>query len=140
LLFSPAIAKGGAAQNLRHLRAALLRQKLRRLVAVVALEDADLDQLVRLELLSGGPHQRVADAFVTDLQHGLQVMSERAQVTALLAGHRALASRGPAERRATKSSCCSGMSPSALATGVKLRRWSGQAPRALSASRCSGVG
>src|SRR6267154_2398730 len=41
---------------------------------------------------------------------------------------------------AANSSCCSGMRPSFFATGAKLRRCSGHAPRRSSASRWSGVG
>lgn len=69
MLLAPPVEQRRASQYLRDVRSGPLREQLRRLVPVLrrGFADADLDQLVRFELLPCLPDHRFADAFVAHL-------------------------------------------------------------------------
>src|SRR5207248_92530 len=119
-----------APEDLRHLRAGLLRQPLRPLVPILwgALADAHLDQLVRLELLMRLSHHCFGDSFVPDLHHRLEVVPQRAQMAPLPAGER-VSQRWPEPRTRDP-----GGSPSAAPRG--RRAAAGRGTRWESRPRC----
>src|SRR5947209_17561594 len=97
MLLAPPVEQRRAPQDLRDVRSGPLREQLRRLVPVLrrAFADADLDQLVRFELLLCLPDHRFADAFVAHLDEGIEMVAQRPPISPLLAGalsHRAAGS------------------------------------------------
>jgi SAM-dependent methyltransferase len=68
-----------------------LRQRLRDLVSIRArrLAEPHLDQLVPLDGLVGSAHESLGDPFLANVNNGIEVMSERAQMPSLFAGEHA---------------------------------------------------
>jgi hypothetical protein len=82
-----AVQQHGVAQHLRDLAVGLVRDRLRGVVAIElgGLADLDLHELVIVERLLDGGDQAVIDPALADLNDGLQIMTETAEMTTLLA-------------------------------------------------------